>query len=318
MPLDLVGNEVGIQGRAMATEINIRARVTDVNSSSKIELDAALDIFAKVERACTRFDPSSPLMQANARPMGWQYVGKLCFDALKEARSAYTLTSGRFDPRILQDLIGLGYDKSLGFANGDVRVEGSPSKPRQSLQVWRPRFRGASCEVMLNGVPVDLGGIGKGLAVRWASQHLSKYFENFLVEAGGDCYCAGLAPGDEYWRIAVENPAGGSSPVAVLSVSNNACTTSSIRLRHWTHGTEQVHHIIDPRTGQPGGGNLASVTVVGDDPAISEVWSKVLFLYGHNKIAEVAHKRGIAALWICKSGEMAFSPHMAQFVIWQA
>ncbi len=47
-----------------------------------------------------------------------------------------------------------------------------------------------------------------------------------------------------------------------------------------------VHHLIDPRTGEPGGDGLLAVTVAGPDPAWSEVWSKSLFLAGARAIAD--------------------------------
>ena len=42
--------------------------------------------------------------------------------------------------------------------------------------------------------PIDLGGIGKGLAVRWASQELAGAGEAALVEAGGDVMALGGGP----------------------------------------------------------------------------------------------------------------------------
>ena len=46
---------------------------------------------------------------------------------------------------------------------------------RSQPQPWRPRFRGGrSPELHLGGQPIDLGGIGKGLALRWAGQRLDR------------------------------------------------------------------------------------------------------------------------------------------------
>ncbi|MBA3875894.1 MAG: hypothetical protein C0498_02990 [Anaerolinea sp.] len=54
-------------------------------------------------------------------------------------------------------------------------------------------------------------------------------------------------------------------------------------------------HLIDPRTGEPGGNGLVAVTVATRDPAWAEVWSKALFLEGHRAIAAAARARGLAA-----------------------
>jgi thiamine biosynthesis lipoprotein len=78
-----------------------------------------------------------------------------------------------------------------------------------------------------------------------------------------------------------------------------------------------VHHLIDPRTGEPGRGGLVAVTVVGEQPATSEVWSKALFLVGRDGIAEHAAARGLAALWVDEDGEVAMTDSMTDYVIWQ-
>ncbi|MEI8083013.1 MAG: FAD:protein FMN transferase, partial [Actinomycetes bacterium] len=94
------------------------------------------------------------------------------------------------------------------------------------------------------------------------------------------------------------------------------CATSSIRIRRWTNAGKTVHHIIDPRTGQPGGAGLQAVTVVGPDPAEAEVWSKSLFLAGVDGIAEVAERQNLAALWISDDDQLGVSTAMDQYVIW--
>ncbi|MEI6624200.1 MAG: FAD:protein FMN transferase, partial [Actinomycetes bacterium] len=76
-------------------------------------------------------------------------------------------------------------------------------------------------------------------------------------------------------------------------------------------------HIIDPRTGQPGGDGLQAVTVVGPDPAEAEVWSKSLFLAGASGIGEVAAQNNLAALWVTDDDHLGVSSAMEQFVIWQ-
>jgi thiamine biosynthesis lipoprotein len=79
-----------------------------------------------------------------------------------------------------------------------------------------------------------------------------------------------------------------------------------------------VHHLIDPGTGQPGGGGLLSVTVAGGDPAWAEVWSKALFLAGPAGIAGLARGRGLAAWWIDLEGGLAMTPAARQRTAWTA
>jgi thiamine biosynthesis lipoprotein len=93
--------------------------------------------------------------------------------------------------------------------------------------------------------------------------------------------------------------------------------TSSIRLGRWQDaGGRQVHHLIDPATGEPGGGGLVSVTVAGPDPAWSEIWSKALFIAGARAIAAEARGRGLAAWWIDEDGLVSMTPAARASTIW--
>ncbi|MHB1501724.1 MAG: FAD:protein FMN transferase [Candidatus Dormibacteria bacterium] len=312
-----LAEEVSRESRAMASTVTVRALAGGDRAAVERAVVRALAVFDEVEASCTRFVPTSPLMRANAEPDRWHEVPFRCYCALEEAHRAYLLTKGRFDPRILADLSRMGYDRSLAFGTGAVATGAASPCPRQPLPPWKPRFEPARQAVLLGGHGVDLGGIGKGLAVRWASQRLRGAAADHLVEAGGDCYCAGRSPEGGAWRVGVEDPFGGSSPVAVLELTDRACATSSIRLRHWEAAGRPVHHLVDPRTGLPGGAGLRAVTVVGDDPAVAEVWSKTLFLEGLQAVGGFADRRGLAALWISDDGALGVSAAMSGYLSWR-
>jgi thiamine biosynthesis lipoprotein len=305
--------------RAMATGVTLR--VLEPGPGAREALDAAEAVFRRVESACTRFDPASPLMRANACGDRWFTVPRECFLAVAEAARAHRATGGLFDPRILQTLVALGYDRSLPFAGGQVRTRGTapagvvPRAPDR--RAWRPGLDDARHAVRIGPEPVDLGGIGKGLAVRWAAQALAPAGTGHLVEAGGDCRVGGRAPDGDGWRVGVEDPAGAPEPVAVLRLRDLACATSSVRLRTWRSSGRTVHHLIDPRTGASAAGGLRSVTVVGDDPAWAEVWSKSLLIAGRDAVARLARDHGLAALWVDDDGDLRRSPLMAPHVIWE-
>ena len=274
-------------------------------------------VFEQVDEQCTRFDPRSDLMRANAAGDAWCAVGEYCFDALRIAHEAHAVTDGWFDPRVLRTLVALGYDKTLPFEKGvDVGERALPT--HVDREPWQPRFDRATRRVQVGAEPIDLGGIGKGLALRWAADELrAAGCDIAMIDAGGDCVCSGAGPDGAGWRIGVEDPHGGDRPVAVLESAGGACATSSVRLLSWRAGSRTVHHLIDPRTGRPGGAGLRSVTVYGTDAALAEVWSKVLFLRGAADIATAADTAGLAALWIREDGTLDMTPAMAPFVIWR-
>ncbi|HEY3089794.1 MAG TPA: FAD:protein FMN transferase [Jatrophihabitantaceae bacterium] len=296
---------------SMASVVKVRLRGATPGADGLV--GAVRAVFVEVETQCTRFDPTSALMRANAAGDVWCPVPARCYEAIREAAHAYRATAGRFDPRVLRALQTMGYDRSLPFARG-VAVRGGRAEGIGAP--WHPEFDDRNSAVRVGSEPIDLGGIGKGLALRWAAERVVAECAAFLIEAGGDCYLAGDGPSGDGWQVGVEHPDGGPDSVAVLTIRDAACATSSIRLRNWVAGGRRVHHLVDPRTGAPGGAGLRSVTVVGPDPAMAEVWSKVLFLAGREGIAEAA--AGRQALWVADDGSVGMSPLMTPMVIWLA
>ena len=314
-----MSQDLRISFRSMASEI--RFWVVAPGEQAEDRVASAREVVERVAASCTRFDPDSALMRANAEGRSWSVVPQECFDAIRAAYDAYELTEHLFDPRVLRVLTAYGYDRSLPFDTRSLQLPEAPvqSPHRRSLRgrSWKPRFDADRLAVRVGPEPIDLGGIGKGLAVRWASQELAGAGEAALVEAGGDVMALGAGPDRDGWMIAVENPVGGDEPIAVLRLTDRAASTSSTRVRSWTVGEQQVHHIVDPRTRESAHADLRSVTVVGDDTAIAEVWSKSLFIVGRSGIRAAADSRGLAALWVEQNGRIGVSRAMRPYVAWQ-
>ncbi len=322
-----------IRLRAMAT--GIRLSVAGTGESVSAALERARAVFEEVQAACTRFDPGSPLMLANADPGQWHEMPWWCFEAIREASRAHRETGGLFDPRVLGTLLALGYDRSLPFADGPVvvRTRSGPGHPsaipvRTALRPlpdrpWQPDLDATRRAVRLGADPIDLGGIGKGLAVRWAAAELAATGLPYLIEAGGDCSFGGNGPEAQGWLVGVEDPARRAPErpaelAAVLRLADASCATSSVRIRTWQVDGHDVHHLIDPRTGESSRGGLSAVTVVHPDPAWAEVWSKSLLLLGRDGIRAGCDRHGLAALWITDDGLMDASPAIRDQLVWEA
>ena len=319
-------DDLRIGFRAMASDVNIW--IVEPGPLAATKLDEARGVFERVESACTRFDPDSPLMQANRAGRHWHAVPRELVDAVAATVEAYRVTDGLFDPRVLDVLHAYGYGTSLAFESGPVHVsadvalrdstrELTRKSPRKWKRAWKPGVDRHRSAIRIGRNPIDLGGIGKGLAVRWAAKALHGAGRAVLVEAGGDCYAQGRGIDDQGWAIAVENPFGGTDPIAVLKLSDRAVATSSTRLRKWTVGDREVHHLIDPRTQRAADSELVAVTVVDADPAAAEVWSKALFVAGRAALRASADSHGLAALWVDADGRVATSKAMKRHVVWE-
>jgi thiamine biosynthesis lipoprotein len=296
---------------------------------------AVSDTFEAAERAMSRFRDTSGLTTINRVAGTGQAltVDRLLVRALVAADRAGRLTGGRFDARVLGDLERLGYQGAPIHSGRDSLPPGGNARPDLRL------VGAADARVMGDGrwlavdirssrvaveVPVDLGGIGKGLALRWAARAIDRTGTigpgiGILLEAGGDLVGRAPSPDGSDWSIAIEDPEQRDEPKAVIRLRTGAIATSSISIHHWRDAEgRSVHHLINPETGGPGGHGLVAVTVAGPDPAWAEVWSKSLFLVGIEGIALLARSRGLACWWIRDDGQLEMTPAARIRTVWSA
>jgi thiamine biosynthesis lipoprotein len=269
------------------------------------------------EQAMSRFRPTSDLTRLN-RLAGTSRVSvptPRLRQALVAADRARRITDGRFDPWVLTDLDRLGYrGADIGRPAGSIGA-GSVGP---GTDVARVVVRTGRARISLPQ-PVDLGGIGKGLGLRWAADDLHRLgWANVLLEAGGDLVGLGIGPDDEPWRVGLEDPLDPTEHLAVIEVVDSAVATSSVRVHRWVTEGRTVHHLLDPRTGEPADTGLLSVTVAGPDPAWAEVWSKVLFIGGRASIAAEARARGLAAWWVADDGSLEMTADARRRTAWVA
>jgi thiamine biosynthesis lipoprotein len=312
---------LAFESRAMGSPLRLSmvlaSDTPDILDTATSAWLAVRNEFEACELAMSRFVDTSEVSELNrqAGAGGSIAVSRRLRQALAISDRARRLTRGRFDPRVLRDL------ERLGDRGATLDVASSPGT---SDHGGTPRPAGPLIELAGEGQvqlpqPVDLGGIGKGLALRWAAAELVRFgIASFLLDAGGDLVARGEPPEGGPWRVGLEDATGGSEPLAVLDARSGAVTTSSIRRRHWTVAERTVHHLIDPATGEPGGDGLLAVTVAGPDPAWSEIWSKTLFLAGGAAIAGLARARGLAAWWVTDDGTLEMTAAARLRTTWVA
>jgi len=293
---------------AMASPVRIIATA----SASTDAVAAAWAAIRAVESSCNRFDPSSELSLLNAHSREPVAISPLLCDLVGIALAGYRSTNGRFDPRVLSDLERMGYDRTFRSVDG----LGASMADRPERADWTPEFDSKLSLVTLGGERIDLGGVAKGAAADRGLAAMAAMGVHGLIDIGGDGAASGPDEIGAPWSVGVEDPLGGSEPVAVLTLEAGGYATSSTRLRHWKVGGEQAHHLIDPRTGRPGGAGLRSVTVLSASGATAEVEAKGAFLSGAQTIAEYAARRALACLWVDDDGDVGWSEPMAPSLIW--
>lgn len=274
--------------RAMNTEVRV-AICAEGQGAARL-LERAADEFADYERTLSRFNPVSELSVLNRAGAHWVFVSPLLFRSLAAARGAYDQTDGLYNPAILPALEAAGYDRSFeqlaqpvakAFTTAERKVEGSGAAALPGLDPAMPFELASQAQAvcLASHARLDLGGIGKGLAVDAAAAHLAGQ-PGFLIDAGGDLRVGGLSPDAGLWGVAVQDPFDLNRDLAVLALTDGAVATSSAGRRRWLRDGAVHHHLIDPRTGRSTASDVVAATVIAPDCATAEVWAKAMVIAG--------------------------------------
>jgi len=219
------------------------------------QLDRAVDAvraeLTDIDLACSRFRPDSELEKVNANTGAAVEVGPLLVDAVLVALRAAELTDGDVDPTVGEALRVLGYDRDFNALPKDgeavatlVHVPGW-----QLIRVDRQR----STVRVPKGVRLDLGATAKALAADRASTRAAAVAGcGVLVSLGGDLAVAGPPP-PRGWAVRVtdDHAAAPDADGQTVLVESGGLATSSTTVRRWARGGEDLHHVVDPRTGRP-------------------------------------------------------------------
>jgi thiamine biosynthesis lipoprotein len=238
------------------------------------------------EQRFSRFRPDSLLSRLNAAG-GQPIPADDTFRSLLACASlAVQRTGGRFDPSILPALEALGYDCSIDQVRaGASRFRPVPVSDASSIagtDGWaHVRIDHEAGVIALPaGMRIDLGGIAKGAFVDLLATEFA-HWPGGSIDAGGDAVVWGEAPDGQAWHIGVEDPHAPDRDALILDVpagAQGAIATSGTHRRRWHAGGHEVHHLIDPRTGNPASSGLLSVTALAETVTAAEVATKALLI----------------------------------------
>jgi FAD:protein FMN transferase len=274
---------------AMGTDIELLVDASDAETA----LDAAEAEFHRLERLLSRFLDDSELSRLNRN--GWIDAGPDLLRVVTLALEGRAKSDGRFDPTVHDAVVGAGYDRSFERVARDSVTSAAPAPANGRVDV------SGSCIRLACGVRLDLGGIGKGYAAERAAELLA-VAGPCLVNAGGDVATRGGA-----WPVGVETTA---EPLT-LELSSAGLATSGRDRRRWRRNGREVHHLIDPATGEPAESDVLRVTVVADDAVDAEVKAKSLFLAGSRAAVAEANTAGIPAVVVTDAGSTLLAGGLA-------
>lgn len=257
------------EDRVMGTDARLVVVTDDPAAGHRALVRAAEDLQA-TEKALSRFWEHSELSRLNRS--GSVIASEKLSTAVRESCRAYEGSGGLLDPRVIVPLEEFGYGQGVPVRDvGEVRPTG-PLHP-VDMAGW---MDGTTGRISLPpGTRLDLAGVGKALGVGWAAAHLAGH-AGLLVDVGGDVLALGMNEHGDPWNVAIMH----QEPVGQFSGASLAVATSTTRKRAWTAGGQEVHHLIDPRTGAPSQGDLAYATVAAPTILEADLLAKLLIIEG--------------------------------------
>ncbi len=266
-------------------------------------LQAAVDT---VDRQMSTWKPDSDLNRLNAAPVGdWVEIPRELGVVLETALAVGEASDGLFD-------IGVG-DLVVAWGFGGGRREPDamliealgrrPSfEPPKTLQLDAARLRARK----LRPLTLDLSGIAKGYGVDELGRVLSQAgLSSWLVGIDGEMRAAGSKPDGRPWLVGHEAAMADRRELAgVLALEDAAVATSgSYRHRAQVDGVD-ASHTMDPRTGAPLSGDLASVTVIARTCMAADAWATAIVVAGSRRGVALARSAGLDVVMTRTDGQV--------------
>lgn len=148
-----------------------------------------------------------------------------------------------------------------------------------------------------NGVKLDLGGISKG----YVTELVGKYLEenniySYIINAGGNVK-VGKAYNKDYYVVGITDPDNTSNIFTKLNINNLSVVTSGNYQRYCDLDGVNYNHIINPVSKYPSN-YVKSVTVVGEDSTICDIYSTYLYLVPVEDGLKIVNSNSdIEAIW---------------------
>lgn len=277
--------------------------------------EEAFDEVARLERILSNWRRSSEITRLNgAASRGPVRCSPDLFGAIHAALHWAEATDGAFDPTVEPIVRRLGLrQRDAYLPAGPEGLEEAPAPldlPAGEQQAgapigWRLVVLDDAARTVrfaAPGVGIDLGAIGKGIALDAAARVLRRRgIGRALLDFGGQVLAVGSPPGEPGWAVGISDPDDRRRGVAMVRASDLSLSTSGNVVRPADEPPGQAGHIIDPSRGELSTFD-GSVTVAAPDATSADALSTALFVMGPKAGLRWAAERGVPALFFRRTG----------------
>lgn len=283
--------------------------------------DAAIEKIYETESRFSAYLDKSEIAYINStaqKNVPIKVSGEL-FNIIKTALDYSQQSGGKFDITLkpVSDL--WGFNSNPRVPSGDEITAALACTGYKNIVLDE---KNETITFLKDGMQLDLGGIAKGFAADKTAQVLFEHsVGKALADLGGNILILGTnnSPADNLqnswlghninrtWRVGIQTPfAPTGSYMAILELQNDAgralnVVTSGAYERNFSQNGILYHHIIDPFTGYPCGGDIDSVTVIGASSMNADALSTSIFMMDTDNGISLAHSCGYDVFIIDKN-----------------
>ncbi|SDM85962.1 thiamine biosynthesis lipoprotein [Megasphaera paucivorans] len=274
-------------GIAMDTTISLKA----TGKEAKQAVDEGFAKIAELDSLASTTNPNSDVSRIN-EAAGKEYVqvDPAIYEMIAYSQQYSAKSQGEWDISIgpITTLWGIGTDQQ--HVPSDSEIAAALSK----VNYKNIRLRSSDHSVMLAqpGMSIDLGGIAKGYAV----DEVRKIYEAHHIEKGlinmgaSSMYAVGTNKKGKPWNIGIKHPRSEKEGeyLGIVSIKNQALSTSGDYERFFIENGNRYFHIFDPRTGRPADSGIMSDTIIIDGSVehagmLSDLLTTAVFVLGPEK-----------------------------------
>ncbi len=300
-----------IAGRVFGTEYHVKVVMTDDPGQLDTLAEGISALLESVDASMSTWREDSELSRFNSADdqSQWFEVSTPLYKVLATAHEVSEFSDGAFDITVgpVVNLWGFGPkarpEQVPEAALLKQRLDGVGYK-KLELRAEPPAIRAGSKQYL------DLSAIAKGYAVDAVANLLSDSgVDAYLVEIGGEVRVNGRKPGDEAWRLAIEEPVPDRREVnRVVALDSHGMATSGDYRNYYESAGLRFSHTIDPQSGRPISHNLASVTVIAETAMRADAMATAFNVMGYERARELAIGKNMAVYFIIRQ-ENGFEAH---------
>ncbi len=297
----------------MGTSLELTLWHSEAHAAKQVIREAVQEVH-RLEEILSNFDADSAVSRFNRQAgQGRTRLPAELFELLRAARGHSASTGGYFDVTV-GPLVEL-WRETLSRSQLPDQEMLAQARHRVGFEKLKI-YDGGEAELLVAGMKIDLGGIGKGYAVdRVAERIRAAGVGSALINFGGSSiYAVGTPPEKKGWEIGIQDTEGLLR--GVIRLRDMALSTSGSMGHSWTVGSKRYGHLIDPKIGMPMI-ELRMATVITPSATAAEALTKPLAILGGKAISMAERLSKTEAVVISQHGPLIFSNGFRSKAAWR-